>query len=142
MNRDEIAQGLIRIGEQGIAREDDEALNAYFTDDFVWHGPDGDLDLQGLKRLFAALRDAFTDLTVTRGHIVVEGAFVAAQTTFSGVFDQEYTLSPVGALSPTHKPFTMTIHNIFRLDETGRTAEEWVQFDQRGMLRQLGAKGR
>lgn len=141
MNRDEIVQGLIRIGEQAIVRENDAALDAYFADDFVFHGPEGDVDLPALKSLWAAQRDAFTDFTITRGHIVVEGDFVAAQTTFTGVFEREFTHSPVGSLPPTGERFTLNLINIFRYDEGGRLAEEWAQFDNRGLLRQLGAEG-
>jgi hypothetical protein len=32
--------------------------------------------------------------------------------------------------------------NIFRYDDPGRLAEEWVQTDNRSRLRQLGAEGR
>lgn len=142
MNRNQIVRELIRIGEQAIVREDDDALDAYFTPDFVFHGPQGDADLSALKRLWAAQRDAFTDFTITREHIVVEGNFVAAQTMFAGVFEREFTQSPVGPLRPTGKRFTLNLINIFRYDDTGRLAEEWAQYDTRGLLRQLGAEGR
>ena len=88
------------------------------------------------------MRQAFTGLTITRGHIIVEGNLVAAQTTFSGVFEREFTHSPVGALPATGERYTLTLLNIFRYDETGRLAEEWVQYDTREQLRQLGAEGR
>jgi hypothetical protein len=32
--------------------------------------------------------------------------------------------------------------DIFRCDDQGRVAEEWVQTDNRSRLRQLGAEGR
>ena len=32
--------------------------------------------------------------------------------------------------------------NIFRYDDAGRLAEEWIQTDNRSVLRQLGAEGR
>jgi hypothetical protein len=32
--------------------------------------------------------------------------------------------------------------NIFRYDNAGRLAEEWIQIDNRIVLRQLGAQGR
>ncbi len=141
MDRNDIVQGLIRIGEQAIVREDDAALDAYFAEDFVFHGPERDLDLPALKRFWAAQRGAYTDFTITRGHIIVEGNFVASQTTFSGVFEREFTLSPVGPLPPTGERFTLNLINIFRYNETGRLAEEWVQYDNRELLRQLGAEG-
>jgi len=138
-HRDEIVRGLVRIGEKGIATEDDAALDAYFAEDFVFHGPGRDLDLPTLKAYFAAMRDAFADFTVTRGHVVVEGSFVAAQTTMAGVFEREFTQSPVGPLPPTGRRFTHHLINIFRYDETGRLSEEWAQYDSRAMLHQLGA---
>ncbi|THF69573.1 ester cyclase [Deinococcus sp. Arct2-2] len=140
--RAEIVQGLIRIGEQAIVRQDDAALDAYFSKDFVFHGPLGDLNLPALKKFWAASRAAFSEYTITRGRIVVEGDFVASQTTFSGVFEREFTQSPVGALPPTGKRFTQNIINIFRYDKDGRLAEEWVQYDVRDYLRQLGAEGK
>ena len=141
MNREQVVQELIRIGEQAIVREDDAALDAYFAPDFVFHGPQGDADLAALKRYWAAQRNAFTDFTITRGQIIVEGDFVAAQTTFTGVFAREFTHSPVGPLPPTGERFSQQLINIFRYDETGRLAEEWAQYDTRGLLRQLGAEG-
>jgi predicted ester cyclase len=138
-SRDDVVRGLIRIGEQAIALEDDAALDAYFANGYVLHGPDGDLDYPTLKRYFAALRDALADFRVTREQIIVEGDFVAARTTMSGVFEREFTQSPVGPLPPNGKPIAFHIINIFRYDDEGRLAEEWIQIDNRGVLRQLGA---
>jgi hypothetical protein len=36
----------------------------------------------------------------------------------------------------------LELMNIFRYDEQGRLAEEWVQTENRSRLRQLGAEGR
>ena len=41
-----LAYDLIRIGNEAIARQDDAALRAYFTEDYVFHGPGGDLRCQ------------------------------------------------------------------------------------------------
>src|ERR1700730_4514755 len=42
LDADRLAQALIRIGEDGIAKENDAAFEAYFARDFVFHGPQGD----------------------------------------------------------------------------------------------------
>jgi predicted ester cyclase len=108
-----------------------------------FHGPDGrEWDYQGLKGYFAALRAAFDDLTITRGIIVVEGDHVACQTTIVGTFVREFTHSPVGSLPPNGNRVVFELMNIFRYDDAGRLAEEWIQTDNRGVLRQLGAEGR
>lgn len=140
--REEIIRELVRIGHEAIAVENDAELDAYFAEDFVFHSPDGDFDYAGLKGFFAAMRAAFTGFSVTRGIVFVQGQFVAAQTTMAGVFDHEFTHSPVGPLPPTGEPFMLRLINIFRYNNDGRLAEEWVQYDNRDVLRQLGAAGR
>jgi predicted ester cyclase len=107
------------------------------------HGPDGrEWDYQGLTGYFAALRAAFDDPTITRGIIVVEGDHVACQTTIVGTFVREFTHSPVGLLPPNGNRVVFELINIFRYDDAGRLAEEWIQTDNRSVLRQLGAEGR
>ena len=131
-------QGLIRIGELEVSGEGEAEVDAYFAPDFAWHGPDGaELDYEGLKGYFAALRAAFDDLTISRGIIVVEGDYVACQTTIAGTFVREFTHSPVGPLPPNGNRIVFELMNIFRYDEQGRLAEEWVQTDHRSRLREL-----
>jgi predicted ester cyclase len=100
------------------------------------------MDYEGLKAFFASLRAAFDDLTISRGVMVVEGDYVARQTTITGTFVREFTRSPVGPLPPNGSRVVFELMNIFRYDGQGRLAEEWVQTDNRSRLRQLGAEGR
>jgi SnoaL-like domain len=57
-----LARALIRVGDEAIAREDDAALRAYFSEDYVFHGPGGDLTFDQLRAYFGSLRAAFADL--------------------------------------------------------------------------------
>jgi predicted ester cyclase len=140
--RAERVEALIRVGEQELTGENEAEVDAYFAPDFAFHGPDGaELDYEGLKAYFASLRAAFDDLTISRGVIVVEGAYIACQTTITGIFAREFTQSPVGPLPPNGKQVVFELANLFRYDEQGRLAEEWVQADNRSRLRQLGADG-
>jgi predicted ester cyclase len=141
-SREERVRGLIRVGEQELTGEYEAEVDAYFAPDFTFHGPDGaELDYEGLKGYFASLRAAFDDLTIKRGIIVAEGDYIACQTTITGTFVREFTQSPVGPLPPNGNRVVFELTNIFRYDEQGRLAEEWVQFDNRSRLRQLGAEG-
>src|SRR3989440_43496 len=125
-----------------VAGENRAEIDAYFAADFTFHSPDGGKsDYEGLQAHFAALRAAFDDLT-KRGIIVVEGNYVACQTTIAGTFVREFTHSPVGPLPPNGRRVTFELTNIFRYDDEGRLAEEWIQTDSRSVLRQLGADGR
>jgi predicted ester cyclase len=142
-SREERVSGLIRVGELELTGENEAEVDAYFSPEFVFHGPDGaELDSEGLKGYFASLRAAFDDLTIRRGIIVIEGDYVACQTTIAGTFVREFTHSPVGPLPPNGNRVVFELMNIFRYDGQGRLAEEWVQTDNRSRLRQLGAEGR
>jgi predicted ester cyclase len=142
-SREELVESLIRVGEQELTGEHGAEVDAYFAPDFVFHGPDGaETDYEGVKGYFASLRAAFDDLTISRGIIVVEGDYVACQTTIAGTFVREFTHSPVGPLPPNGQRVTFELINIFRYNDEGRLAEEWIQTDSRSVLRQLGADGR
>jgi len=142
-DRDELVSGLVRVGELELTGEDEAEVDAYFAPGFAFHGPDGaELDYEGLNAYFASLRAAFDDLTIRRGIIIVEGDYVACQTTITGTFVREFTHSPVGPLPPNGRRIVFELMNIFRYDDQGRLAEEWVQADNRSRLRQLGAEGR
>ena len=132
------ARELIRIGDEAIARENDAALRAYFAEDYVFHGPGGDLSFDELRAYFASLRAAFSDLRIAREQIIVDGNFLAARTTFSGDFTGVFTYSPIGPVEPTGQHLEWEVIGIFRYDNEGRLAEEWVQTDYRSFLSKLG----
>ena len=133
-----LARDLIRIGNEAIAREDAPALRAYFREDYVFHGPGADLGFDELSAYFASLRAAFGGLRLVREQIIVEGNFLAARTTFSGDFTGLFTYSPIGPVEPTGQHLVWEVIGIFRYDDEGRLAEEWVQTDYRGLLVKLG----
>jgi predicted ester cyclase len=133
-----LARDLIRIGNEAIAREDAPALRAYFREDYVFHGPGADLGFDELSAYFASLRAAFSGLRLVREQIIVEGNFLAARTTFSGDFTGRFTYSPIGPVEPTGQQVEWEVLGIFRYDDEGQLAEEWVQTDYRSFLTKLG----
>lgn len=133
-----LARDLIRIGDEAIARENDVALRAYFATDYVFHGPRGDLDFDQLRAYFASVRDAFSNMRIVRAQIIVDGNFLAAQTVFSGDFTSLFTYSPIGPLEPNGHHVEWELMGMFRYDDDGRLAEEWVQTDYRSLLIDLG----
>jgi predicted ester cyclase len=129
---------LIRIGDEAIARDDHAALRAYFAEDYVFHGPGGDVGFDQLSAYFASLRAAFTDLRLVREQIIADGNFLAARTTFSGDFTAVFTYSPVGPAEPTGQHLQWEVIGTFRYRDDGRLAEEWVHADYRSLLTKLG----
>jgi predicted ester cyclase len=132
-----LARGLIRIGDEAIAREDEAKLRDYYAEDYVFHGPGGDLGFDGLRAYFASLRAAFSNLRIVREQIIADGRFLAARTTFSGTFTSVFTSSPVGPVKPTGQHVEWEVIHTFRYDDE-RLAEEWVQTDSHSFLTKLG----
>ena len=133
-----LARDLIRIGNEAIAREDARALRSYFREDYVFHGPGADLGFDELSAYFASFRAAFGGLRLVREQIIVDGNFMAARTTFSGDFTGLFTYSPIGPVEPTGQHLEWEVIGVFRFDDEGRLAEEWVQTDYRSFLSKLG----
>ena len=133
-----LARDLIRIGDEAIASEDEPKLRAYFAEDYVFHGPGGDLGFDELRAYFASVRAAFGNLRLVREQIIVDGNFLAARTTFSGDFTSVFTHSPIGPVEPTGKHLEWELIGTFRFANDGRLAEEWVQTDYRSFLAKLG----
>jgi predicted ester cyclase len=121
-SREERVMGLVRVGDQELTGEDEAEVDAYFAPDFAFHGPDGaEMHYEGLKGYFASLRAAFDDLTIRRGIMVVEGDYVACQTTITGTFAREFTRSPVGPLPPNGNRVVFELMNIIRYNAQGHS---------------------
>jgi len=138
-DRESLATGLVRIGENAVAKSNDALLDDYFTDDYKLHSPAGDFSRDEIKAYFAALRESFTDFTISRAQVLVDGNFVIARTVMAGLFDKAFAYTPIGTVEPNGRRVRWELINIFRYTDEGRVAEEWVQTDTYDFLRQLGA---
>lgn len=141
-NREELVARLVRAGELEVSGEAPDEVSDYFdTERFVFHGPDGsESDYDGLSAYFAAMRSAFDDRSIERGIVIVEGNRIACQTRIEGTFVRPFSHSPVGLLQPNGARVAWELINIFEFDDRGRLVEEFVQTDNRSVLRQLGAR--
>ena len=81
-----LAQDLIRIGDEAIAHEDEPTLREYFAEDYVFHGPGGDLAFEELRAYFASLRSAFSGLRIVREQVIADGNFLAGADPVLGRF--------------------------------------------------------
>jgi predicted ester cyclase len=138
-DRDSLANGLVSIGEEAVARSNDALLDDYFTNDYKLHSPAGDFNRDEIKAYFAALRESFTGFTISRAQILIDGNFVTARTVMAGRFDKEFAYTPIGTVRPNGQQVQWELINIFRYTDEGRLVEEWVQTDTYDFLRQLGA---
>jgi len=144
ITREQRVASLIRAGELEVSGANQAETDSYFDPkNFRFHGPDGfESDYAGLTDYFAAIRAAFDDRSIRRGIVLADGHYVACQTWIEGTFVREFTQSPAGPLLPNGQRVVFDLINIFRFDDQGRLAEEWVRTDYRSFLRQLGAEGK
>jgi predicted ester cyclase len=140
-DRDILADLLVSIGEDAVAKSNDALLDDYFTNDYQLHSPAGDFNRDQIKAYFAALRESFTDFTISRAQILVDGNYATARTVMTGRFDKAFAYTPIGTVEPNGQNVQWELINIFRYTDDGRLVEEWVQTDTYDLLRQLGAVG-
>jgi steroid delta-isomerase-like uncharacterized protein len=113
----------------------DVAVEVYARD-YVGHDPSNPEDIRGLeaaKQAAADYRKAFPDLRVTVEDVIAEGDKVAARLRFRGTHRGE-----LDGIAPTGRRVDCTGIVISRM-EGGKIAEDWANFDDLGMMQQLGA---
>lgn len=117
------------LGDLNLA---DEIL----TPDFLIHGPGLPADLprgpQGAKLYATMLRTGFPDVKLAHDFEVEGDDRVVIRWTANATHTGEFIGIP-----PTGQAATITGIDIFRI-EGGKLAELWQEWDQLGMLRQLG----
>ena len=128
-----IAQRLAReVFSGGDMRVFDELV----ADDYVNHNipvPGIPGTKAGFRQLVEATRQAFPDVEVEVQDLVAEGDFV--------VFHDHVTATSTGdflGVPPTGKPVEWTEIHFLRIGD-GQVVEHWTNFDQLGILTQLGA---
>lgn len=119
---------------RAIASGDMAELDAVIAPEAIDHNPIPGMKqgLEGIKAAFAEQRLAFPDLTATVEDVVVEGDRAACRVhmraTHRGAFQ---------GVAATGKRVTLTGIDILRF-AGGKVIERWGQFDDLGLLAQLG----
>jgi predicted ester cyclase len=137
-SRDELVARMVRCGELEVSGEAPDELLTYFAPGYQFHAPGVDLDLDGLLDYFASVRAAFSDRSIRRGIVVSEGNRMACQTWIEGVFDGQFTQSPVGSLQPNNERIVFELINIFEFDDEGRFIHDYIAVDNHSVLTQMG----
>jgi steroid delta-isomerase-like uncharacterized protein len=122
-----------RFVEEVIGRGDLDLVDELVGDDYTYHGPGMEVPgRDGIKQVFAMLRGAFPDWHETIEDLVAEGDKVVFRVTGRGTHQHAFMGIP-----PTGKRVVVAGTDVVRV-EGGRIVEHWANFDQLGMLRQLG----
>jgi len=124
-----------RLHEEIFARGDLDVADQIFASDAVFHGPDwapGATGPEVIKEDARTYRGAFHIDSLTRDQEVAEGDLVCHYWTFTGTH-----IGPLGDIQPTGRQVVAGGMDLFRCRD-GRIVECWQQWDQMGMMQQLG----
>jgi predicted ester cyclase len=122
----------------GLNRGDVSSADKAFAPDCIIHisgSPERNLALAGFKQMVVGLLAAFPDLRFTIEDQLIDGDKVATRWTAEGTHT-----GPLGEVKPTGK--RVRIDGLILDRVVGdRVAERWEQWDQMGMMQQLGLVG-
>jgi len=122
----------------GLNRGDVSVADGVFAPGCVIHmagSPEPNLSLDGFKQMIAGLLSAFPDLRLMIEDQVVTGEKVATRWIAEGTHK-----GPLGDIGPTGR--RIRIEGLVIDHVAGdRVVERWEQWDQAGMLKQLGLLG-
>lgn len=90
-------------------------------------------NIEGFKQFIKMFRTAFPDLRFTVDDVIAEGDKVVVRWTSTGTHKGQLMNFP-----PSGKKGTVTGMSIMRFDTKGKSLETWHQFDELGMLQQIG----
>jgi steroid delta-isomerase-like uncharacterized protein len=111
-----------------------DAVDELLADDFVSHTWRSTRDGRGdLRRAMERLSTVLADARFTVEDLIGEDDRVAVRVTAEAT-----QVGELMGLPPTGKTYRIGEIHIFRIRD-GRVVEHWHQYDQLGMMRQLGA---
>ena len=120
------------VGNEGNLDLVDEIFGRYIS-----HQSDGHTEERGpedVKRFTGEFHQAFPDFRTVVEDQIAEGDKVVTRWRASGTHQGEFR-----GIAPTGKQITVTGIGIFRFSDEGKVVESWDNFDQLGMMQQLGA---
>lgn len=125
---------VLRIQEESFNRGNYDALDDLITSDAIYHDhpPGFPSGPEGTKQFAAMLRCAFPDFHATVDDVIAEGDKVVLRLTVRGTHQGELM-----GIAPTGRRVEMSGIDIARVAD-GKLAELWSNFDQMGMMQQLG----
>ena len=123
-----------RFVEEAFNENNLDVADEVYASNFISHEPAGPVerDPEYVKGFVGTYRNAFPDGRTTVEGVIAEGDRVAYRWSFRGTHRGELM-----GIAPTGKQVTITGITVDRISG-GRIEEEWNNFDQLGVLRQLG----
>lgn len=127
-----------RLVEDVINDANTDILDELFADDYIGHLPASEttwpnLDIASYRELPILLHGAIPDIRVMPEIVVAEGDLLAMRAVLTGTFQSEFY-----DISPTRAPVEVVFTVIYRFNDEGKIAEEWLEFDTLAFAQQFG----
>ncbi len=125
-----------QLAEDVFSKGKMEVFDAIFADSYVMHNmpvPNIPGTKEGFRKLVLATRHAFPDVQVHVDDMVAEGDFAVFHDHVEATSKGDFLGFP-----PNGKRIAWTEIHFLRIVE-GKIVEQWTNFDQLGVLMQLGA---
>jgi steroid delta-isomerase-like uncharacterized protein len=125
---------VVRRVYEAFSENNLDVLDELIASDFTDHNPNPGQSpgLEGLKQFISSMHTTLPDLQVNVEDMIAEGDKVVARLRISGTHQGEFMGN-----APTGNQVTLTGIDILGIAE-GKVVEHWGNFDDLGMMRQLG----
>ena len=118
---------------EAMNKKNEGFLDNYFAEDYIYHGPAGELDAEGFKATHKMFLSAFPDIKASIEDIIAADDKVVTRWKMSGTHQGELQGMP-----PSGKKVTFTGIIITKVVES-KVAEEWEAFNLLSIMKQIGA---
>ncbi len=127
-------KAIVRRAYEAINQNNLDALDEMVAPDITDHdpAPGQGPGLEGVKQYFSSLHTAFPDFQMNVDFMVAEEDKVVARVSVSGTHQGEFL-----GIDPTGSRVAITGIDVLRIVD-GKIVEHWGNFDDLGMLQQLG----
>ena len=125
---------VIQSLHKAIGKGDVTAIDKYYSPEAVYHGT-GDManaDFGAFKKFISAIFEAFPEFSVSQEQVLSDGDKVTYVNTYSGTNTGDFMGMPA-----TGKYMSVRSIGIAQISQ-GQIVEEWENFDELGMMQQLG----
>jgi steroid delta-isomerase-like uncharacterized protein len=128
------SKAIARRGYEAINQNTLDALDEIVASDMTDHdpAPGQGPGLEGVKQWFSEMHTAFPDFQMNVEDMIAEGEKVVNRVSMSGTHEGEFM-----GIEPTGNRVTITGIDILRITD-GKIVERWGNFDNLGMMQQLG----
>jgi predicted ester cyclase len=122
-----------RFYEQCLNQHHSDILPELYTPGAILHTPNGDrMGLAAIQETVDGVHRMFPDHQFKVEDVIVSGHKAAARWSMTATHT-----APIGGVAPTGRSITQNAIVLYRF-EGDRIAEQWMQLDQAGVLRQIG----